>query len=331
MNFNFVVFLIALVLDSLIGDPNYKLHPIRLIGNLIGFLDKQLNSQIEGNQKFWRKVVKVKIGEKTTQTQQFFAGVNLVILVLFIVGGLAFVLQYYTLRLPFGEIALGILMSQFLASKSLLDEGNRIADVVEEGDIKLAREQIGYLVSRNTDDLNFNDVTKAAVETLTENTTDAIVAPIFYYVLFGFVGIAIYKAVNTMDSMIGYHNEQYEYFGKCAARVDDAFNFIPARIAAFLLLIASLIKRGDVKNAMNCYLKQRWLASSPNAGCTEAVMAGSLGIMLSGPTKYFGKIKKREYIGLGRKKIELDDLKQTIVYVRILALLSYCWAMAILY
>ncbi len=331
MSFKLIVFIVAMALDAVIGDPNYKFHPIRLIGNLIDFLDKKLHQKIEDNKWFWQTVAGKKPDDNADNIKQFTSGVGLVFLVLFIVGALAFIAEYYAMRFPFGYILLAVLMSQFLASKSLIDEGQRIASVIEKGDIEEAREQIGYLVSRNTDDLNFNDVSKAAVETLTENTTDAIVAPMLYYLLFGFSGLAIYKAINTMDSMIGYRNDKYEYFGKFAARLDDIFNFIPARISAFLLLIATLLKRGDLKSASNCYLKQRWLSTSPNAGCTESVMAGALGIMLSGPTRYFGKVKKRPYIGVGRKKITLDDLKMTIAYVKVLAVLADCWVIAILF
>ncbi len=302
--------LLAIALDALVGDPNYKLHPIRLMGSLIGGLEKWLYQTTERRRQFWR-------------------GVALVTICTALVALLAVALQYAFSGLfgSYAWLATGVVLSQLLATRSLYDEGRRIKDVLATGDLAAARRKIGYLVSRQTADLTARDIYKAAVETLTENTTDAIVAPLFFYCLFGFAGIAVYKMINTLDSMIGYRNRRYEYFGKFAARLDDVANFIPARLAALFIVLAALLLRDDAAAAWRCFSEQRSWQNSPNAGCTEAAMAGALGVKLSGPTYYFGKLNDRPYIGYGSTAIGATQLTKAMHYVIVVALLAYAGAL----
>ncbi len=304
--------LLAIVLDSLIGDPNYRLHPIRLMGALISRLEKWLYPP-QGERRQLRR------------------GIVLVLTCLAVVALLVGAIQYIlsTWLADYGWLVEGVLLSQLLATRSLYAEGAKIKKVLATGDLDDARRKIGYLVSRQTEDLTVRDIYQAAVETLTENTTDAIVAPLFYYCLFGLSGIALYKMVNTLDSMIGYHNERYEYFGKFAARLDDVANFIPARLAAGFIIITALLLRGDVVSAGRCFIEQRNLHNSVNAGCTEAALAGALDIKLSGPTKYFGKLKKRPYIGYGTSDIGERQLGKTMQYVVVVAVLTYLVTLAV--
>ncbi len=301
----------AIVLDTLVGDPNYRLHPIRLMGGLISWLEKWLYGATHGARR------------------QFINGLVLVIICLNIVAAAATLLHFCCVGLfsVYGWIAEGVVLSQLLATRSLYAEGGRIDKVLASGTIEQARQQIGYLVSRETKDLTKRDIYQAAVETMTENTTDAIVAPLFYYALFGLTGIALYKMINTLDSMVGYRNQRYEYFGKFAARLDDVANFIPARLAAFFIMLLAVVLRDDVASSARCFFEQRNIHNSVNAGCTEAAMAGALGIKLSGPTYYFGKLKERPYIGYGTSDITAEHLRQSMRYVIGVAILSYLMAL----
>ncbi len=298
--------LLAIVLDAIVGDPNYALHPVRLMGGLITAGEKLLYPPgASGAKQFFRG---------------FLTAFGCLAVVAAISVALLFGLEKYAPN--YGWLVQGILLSQLLATRSLYDEGARILSVLKYGSLAEARQKIAYLVSRQTDQLSKRDIYKAAVETMIENTTDAIVAPLFYYSLFGFVGMAVYKMINTLDSMIAYRNARYEYFGKFAARLDDVANFVPARLAALFIVLLTLVLRGDTVNSARCFWRQRHSHSSPNAGCTEAAIGGALGIKLSGPTVYFGKLKARPYIGCGSVEIDARHLAKSLNYVIGVAVLA---------
>ena len=171
-------------------------------------------------------------------------------------------------------------------------------------------QNIKYLVSRDTESLSKSDINKAAIETYAENISDGVIAPLFYLLLFGLWGAFVYKAINTLDSMVGYRNERYEKFGKFSARLDDIVNYIPARITALLIFFLS---KGAVETTP---YKEIWkfgkLHESPNAGYPISAMALSLGIKLGGDTSYFGKMKSKPYFGEGREQIMTDDIKNAL-------------------
>lgn len=302
-----LVFTIALLCDLFFGDPVYQWHPVRLMGNLIQVLEDRLYPQ---NKSPWSLLLR---------------GCALVFVVLLVVGvsykGLLWALAF--LPLPMANLLTALLMYQLFAARCLYDEGKRIRQVIQGGDLEVARREIGYLVSRNTHSLSWDDIQKAAVETLTENITDAIVAPMLYAYCFGLPGLALYKAVNTMDSMIAYKNDRYLYFGRVAARLDDVANWVPARLSAILITVIALVLKDDWKNSITTIRKDAKKHASPNAGYTEAAMAGALGIALSGPTLYFGQLVKRPWIGEKIRPITDQTLTKTMAYVAYAALLLW--------
>lgn len=179
---------------------------------------------------------------------------------------------------------------------------------LKEQDLKAARKAVSMIVGRDTENLTEEGVIKAAVETVAENTSDGVTAPLFYMMLGGAPLGFLYKAVNTMDSMLGYKNEKYLYFGKIPAKLDDIFNYIPARLTALTMICASFLAGMDGKNAKKIYLRDRNKHASPNAAQTESVCAGALRIRLAGDAVYFGKLYKKEFIGEALRPIEPEDI-----------------------
>ena len=184
-------------------------------------------------------------------------------------------------------------------------------DALKTGDMEKSRHAVSMIVGRDTRSLTEEGVTKAAVETVAENTSDGIIAPLFYMMIGGAVGGFAYKAINTMDSMVGYQNEKYQYFGTAAALLDDVVNYIPARISGWLMILAAYLLNMNGKNAKKIYLRDRTQHASPNSAHTEAVMAGALEIQLAGDAWYFGELHKKPYIGDPIRKVEPEDILQS--------------------
>ena len=199
----------------------------------------------------------------------------------------------------------GFLASFTLASKMLYDS---VKDIISDENLSAKREKISMLVSRDTSDMSNSDVNKAAIETYAENLSDGVIAPLFYLVCFGIVGAYVYKAINTLDSMVGYRNKKYENFGKVSAILDDIVNYIPARITA--VLIALLFMSRKALLGFDKYGKKH---ESPNAGLPISSMALSIGVKLGGPTSYFGKIKDKPFFGIGKENIENEDVLKSLL------------------
>lgn len=201
---------------------------------------------------------------------------------------------------------------QILATKSLKVESDRVYQEIQTGDIARARKAVSMIVGRDTQNLTIEGVTKAAVETVAENTSDGVIAPLFYMVIGGALLGFGYKAVNTMDSMVGYKNDRYLYFGRTAAKLDDIVNYIPARISALLMVVSCFLcgKEFDGKRAWYIFKRDRCKHASPNSAQTEAVCAGALGIRLAGNASYFGKIVEKPYIGDAERAVETEDIKR---------------------
>lgn len=197
---------------------------------------------------------------------------------------------------------------QILASKSLARSSKEVYRALDKNNIEEARRAISMIVGRDTKNLNEEDIIKASVETVAENTSDGIIAPIVFMIMGGPVLAFLYKSVNTLDSMVAYKNERYLFFGRFSAIMDDILNFIPARLTAVLMILASFILRLDTKNAIKIFLRDRLKHASPNSGNTEAVCAGALDIQLAGDTYYFGKKYEKDFIGDPIKKIEKEDI-----------------------
>lgn len=198
---------------------------------------------------------------------------------------------------------------QLLAVKSLKTESMKVYIKLKKEDLEGARQAVSMIVGRDTKNLNSEEIAKAAVETVAENTSDGVIGPMFYMGLFGPLGGFFYKAVNTMDSMIGYKNEKYLYFGRAAARLDDVLNFIPSRLSAVLMMGAAFILRLDYKGAVRIFKRDRFHHASPNSAQTEAVCAGALGVKLGGDAWYFGVLHKKDTIGDEKRKITCQDIK----------------------
>lgn len=200
---------------------------------------------------------------------------------------------------------------QILAARCLSAESRKVYGKLKEGDLPGARKAVSMIVGRDTENLTEEGVTKAAVETVAENTSDGVTAPLFYLLIGGAPLGFLYKAVNTMDSMLGYKNDRYIRFGRLPAKMDDVFNYIPARVTALLMTAAAFLTGLDGKNAWKIWRRDRRKHASPNAAQTESVCAGALGVQLAGDAVYFGKVYKKEFIGDARRGIEPEDILRT--------------------
>lgn len=302
MKWTALALVLGFFIDLLVGDPRWLYHPVRIIGHGISFLENHLRTCFPKTEK----------GERR-------AGFLLVILICAGSAAVPFGILYlaYRIHLVFG-ICLEILMCyQMLAVKSLKDESMRVFEELKKGDLEGARYAVSMIVGRDTRTLDEAGVTKAAVETVAENTSDGIIAPLFYMAIGGPVLMFFYKGVNTMDSMVGYKNEKYLNFGRYAAKFDDIMNYIPARISAWLMIAASYMCGFDGKNAAKIYKRDRYNHASPNSAQTEAVMAGALDIQLAGNAYYFGKLYEKPTIGDNIRPVESQDIQRAnrLLYV----------------
>lgn len=286
---------LGFILDLLIGDPHFLYHPIRLVGNLISVTEK-------GLRKIFPKTEK---GELT-------AGVFLVLIVTGISTAVPCLLLYGARRLnPWLYFAVQtVTCYQLLATRSLKDESMKVCDRLKAEDLPGARYAVSMIVGRDTQVLDETGVTKAAVETVAENTSDGIIAPMLFLAIGG-AGLGyFYKSINTMDSMVGYKNEKYLYFGRAAAKLDDVVNFLPSRISALLMIAACTFTGLDRKNAFRIWKRDRFNHASPNSAQTEAVMAGALGVQLAGDAWYFGTFCKKKTIGDAIRPVEYEDIRR---------------------
>lgn len=283
------------IIDLIIGDPRWLYHPVCIIGKLISFLEKILR----------------KIFPKTEKGELLAGGVE-VLLVCILSGGIPFIILYYLYRLsPWAGFALETFWcAQLLAAKSLKEESMKVYDRLKNGTIEEARHAVSMIVGRDTENLTEEGVTKAAVETVAENSSDGVLAPMFYMALGGVWLMFLYKGINTMDSMLGYKNDRYLYFGRCAARLDDVANYIPSRISGWLMVAASAFVKLDGKNAARIYRRDRRNHASPNSAQTEAAMAGALDVQLAGNAFYFGKLYKKPTIGDAQRPVETEDIRR---------------------
>ena len=303
MCYHIFSFIAGFVLDLLIGDPHFIPHPVRLIGSLISFCDKRLNCDAGYN-----------ISEKKLNLIKYKRGMLLAFTVIFATFAISVIIivAAYSINLYAGVIAEAVMTWQILATKCLRVESMRVYDALRTDGVDAGRRAVSMIVGRDTSVLDAAGVTRAAVETIAENTSDGVIAPMLYTAIGGPVLGFVYKAVNTMDSMLGYKNDKYMYFGRFAARLDDVVNFIPARISAYLMIAAAFIggRQFDGKNAYRIFKRDRFNHASPNSAQTESVCAGALRVQLAGDAVYFGKLVKKKYIGDGLREIENEDIKR---------------------
>ncbi|MDY5717585.1 MAG: adenosylcobinamide-phosphate synthase CbiB [Selenomonas sp.] len=274
--------IIAFLIDTIIGDPRTKYHPVVLMGKLIALLEHC----------FYRA--------DDSDNKKFVMGIMLVIITLLISYEVAAAIMMLSYQIPFswGSAAVGgLLLSFTISPNSLAKAGKGIYALLIMGELTEAREKVGWIVGRDTNDLDDAEIARATIETIAENTVDGIIAPLFFFVLGGVPLAVLYRAANTMDSMIGYKNEKYLYFGRGAAKLDDVLNYIPARITAMLFLFSALILGFDYRNAYRIMQRDAAKHPSPNGGYAEATMAGALHIRLGGMNSYFGRKSFRAYMG----------------------------------
>ncbi|MCH5212377.1 MAG: cobalamin biosynthesis protein CobD [Oscillospiraceae bacterium] len=286
---------LGFVLDCIIGDPQWLYHPIRLIGKLITAEEKKIRKKL-----------------KNTASAERSGGVLLVInvcIVVFLISSLISVAAYAINKYVYIAVE-GIMCYFLLAARSLKTESMKVYKASAKNDVESARQAVSMIVGRDTASLDETGIIKAAVETVAENTSDGVIAPMVFIALGGAPLGFLYKAINTMDSMVGYKNEKYINFGKVAAKLDDIVNFIPARISAILMIGASWIMRMDYRNAVKIWRRDRFNHASPNSAQTEAVCAGALRVQLAGDAYYFGKLYKKKFIGDDLRQIEKEDIKR---------------------
>jgi len=298
------------VLDLIIGDPPNAPHIVRVIGSLIKWLEKRLRKNISPHKEKAR-------------------GRLLVFIVSLHSAGTSLGLLFFAYRLfqPFGFVVESLLCFQLLATKSLAVESRKVKQSLEKADIVKARKDVSMIVGRDTSSLDEVAVVRATVETVAENTADGIVAPLFYLMLGGVPLGLVYKAVNTLDSMVGYKNERYLNFGRAAAKLDDVLNFIPARLGALIMLIGTWLQRLDTSRAFHVWKRDRKKHDSPNSAQTESVVAGTLGIMLGGPSHYFGRLVQKPTIGDDLRKAVSEDIKTTIKLMYITSFFMFLLAL----
>ena len=323
MCYHIFAFIAGFVLDLLIGDPHFIPHPVRLIGSFISFLDKRLNCDAGYNSS-----------EKKLNLIKYKRGMLLVFTVIFATFAMSaiIIVAAYSINLYAGVIAEALMTWQLLATKCLRVESMRVYDALRTDGVDAGRRAVSMIVGRDTSVLDAAGVTTAAVETIAENTSDGVIAPMLYTAIGGPVLGFVYKAVNTMDSMLGYKNDKYMYFGRFAARLDDVVNFIPARISAYLMIAAAFIggRQFDGKNAYRIFKRDRFNHASPNSAQTESVCAGALRVQLAGDAVYFGKLVKKKYIGDGLREIEYEDIKRANRLMYITAFLCELLSVAVM-
>lgn len=292
MKYHIIAFLAGFILDLLCGDPHWLPHPIRLIGHLIDMLQKRLLRQTDTG------VVKRRNGAVLVVT----------VCLLTVLVAAVILLGAYYLHPYLGCLAEAVMTYQLLALKCLRVESEKVYTALIHGTIEEARYAVSMIVGRDTESLSDTGVTKAAVETVAENASDGVIAPMLFMAIGGAPLMFLYKGINTMDSMVGYKNDKYLYFGRCAAKLDDVANFIPARLSGWLMVAASGLTGFNWKNAARIYRRDRRNHASPNSAQTEAAMAGALGVQLAGNAFYFGKLYEKPTIGDPDRTVEYEDI-----------------------
>lgn len=293
--YSLIALLIGFLIDCLVGDPHSIPHPIVFIGNLISNTEKIL-----------RRIF------SKTNSGEFIAGIFLVIIVILISTFIPVLLLLISYKIHFilYIVVESVMCWQILAAKSLKDESMKVYKSLINDDIEEARFNVSMIVGRDTSVLDDIGITKAAVETVAENTSDGVIAPMLFFIIGGAPLAFLYKAINTMDSMVGYKNDKYLYFGRFAAKLDDIVNFIPARIAALIMIVSCLFTRSDIKNAWMIWRRDRRKHSSPNSAQTESVCAGALNIQLAGDAWYHEKLVKKDFIGDNKRQVVYEDIRR---------------------
>lgn len=295
LKYSAISLVIGFALDLIIGDPRWLYHPVRIIGKEIEILEKLL-----------RKVFPV------TESGERKAGLVMVIIVCITSGLVPWIILHFCFKVHviLGVAVMSFMCYQMVATKSLKQESMKVYYALKNGSLEDGRYAVSMIVGRDTESLDEQGVTKAAVETVAENFSDGVFAPLLYMIIGGPVLMFIYKGINTMDSMVGYKNDRYINFGRYAAKLDDVANYIPSRIAGLTLVIAAGLCKQNMKNAWKIWRRDRLNHSSPNSAQTESAAAGALEIQLAGNAYYFGKLYEKPTIGDPINEVRILDIKR---------------------
>jgi adenosylcobinamide-phosphate synthase len=291
--------LCALLIEAVVGYPDRLVrsigHPVTWIGRLIGALERHCNS------------------DTAEPVQRRALGIITLLLVVTIVAVVAFVIERGLLLLPFGLIGVGFLASTLIAQRSLHEHVAGVADALEKAGVEGGRQAVSHIVGRDTEALDEAGIARAAIESLAENFSDGVVAPVLWMLIAGLPGAAVYKAINTADSMIGHRTSRYQAFGWAAARVDDLVNLPASRLSALLIIAAAAVtKEASASAAWRAVRRDARHHRSPNAGYPEAAMAGALGVALAGPRNYGGVQVDDASMGNGRRAADADDIRTAL-------------------
>src|SRR3989304_173711 len=297
-----LIILFAFILDLILGDPHWQLHPVRLIGRLIEFLEDNLRKT--------KIPLKISGGLLVIFIVGFSLGISLLLI------KFAYWLNYYS-----GLLLSSVLVYFAIAPRNLYDESMKIYSFLKKGDLESARKSLSMIAGRDTNKLSESEVIRASVETVAENGVDAVISPLFYAMIGGAPLAIVYRAINTMDSMVGYKNKRYIDFGWAAARLDDAVNYIPARLSAILIPLSSLIYGKDWLSSFKIAFRDGKKNPSPNSGIPEAAVAGALGIQLGGLNYYNGVPSNKPFIGDCGSELSIKHIKEANILMFISSIL----------
>lgn len=295
-------------IDLLVGDPRWLVHPVVIMGKCIVFLEKKLRAVFP-----------------KTADGEFKAGAVMALIMVIGTLGITAALSYICFRIHIIMFFVfqTIMCWQAIAVRDLKVESMDVYKYLEPDlNIEMARKQVSRIVGRDTECLDVIGVTKAVIETIAENFSDGIVCPLFYMMIGGGPLAMTYKAVNTMDSMVGYKNERYMHFGTFAARMDDVFGYIPSRLAALFWIMAAFMTGNDWRNSYRIWRRDNRKSPSPNSAQTESACAGSLGVELLGPAYYFGELHDKKTIGDPTRPVVPGDIKTTIRMMYVASMLA---------
>lgn len=295
-----VSMMLAYILDKLLGDPKWFPHPVIYIGKIIAATEKVI-----------RQIAKTKSALKIGGLILWLITVGITFVITLLLVGFSFRANFYL-----GFFIQTVILWTGIARKSLSDEANKVYECVKNKNLAAARKQIGYLVGRDTTKLKFGEIIRATVETVAENTVDGVTAPLFYAMIGGAPFMMAYKAINTLDSMVGYKNEKYADLGYFSAKIDDIANFIPARLSLIGFIFGSAIKGYAYNDAQKIAVRDRKNHKSPNAGWSEGAMAGALGVQLGGTNVYFGEVVEKPTIGDKLRELEPEDITRSAEIMR---------------
>jgi adenosylcobinamide-phosphate synthase len=301
---NTFILILALMIDFAVGDPRWLYHPVRIIGKFIDLEERIIRKHLKGSK------------------QELIGGFALLVDTVLVTAASLWIIIYVADKASplVGFIVKVIAAYTALSSRSLHLEAIQVKKALAQG-LEQGRRRVAYIVGRDTDNLTEEEIVKATIETVAENTNDGVIAPMFFIWLLGPVGAIAFKAVNTLDSMVGYRNDKYEFIGKVSAKTDDALNYIPARISAALLVLASLLMGLDYKNSWRIVKRDHGNHTSPNSAWPESAVAGALNIELGGTHEYFGISVYKPAIGDNLKKAESHHIEKTVKLMYVASIL----------